>query len=132
MSFLDDENLLNQLVEETFSDHTGPVEMTSYQVEYHRSIQCYQLELDGKVYTFPENWGPFAQVHKRDGQGLLLENDLECFNSIFGSLVGKEIKAAFVYQRNKTFLIFVPKKMEINLTDLHSLTNDYSDFKIAA
>lgn len=132
MSFLDDESLLNLLVDETFEPPKGPQEMTSYLVEYHSSIKCYQVKLDGKTYTFPSNWGPFAKIHKREGEGLVLENDLECFNSIFGSLVGKEIKVGFVYKGHETYLVFVPKKMEINLSDLHSLINDHSDFKLAA
>jgi hypothetical protein len=132
MSFLDDETLLNLLVEETFEPQKGPQEMTSYAVEYHSSIKCYQVRLDGKTYTFPSNWGPFTKVHKREGEGVVLENDLECFNSIFGSLLGRDIKASFIYKGRETYLVFVPKKMEISLKDLHSLINDYSNIKIAA
>ena len=132
MSFLDDEILLNQLVEETFDDKQEPVEMSSYQLSYHSGVQCYQLEVGEKIYTFPSNWGPFALVHKREGDGLLLEKDNDCFNSVFSSLVGSDVKTAFLYQGHETYIVFVPKKMEIQLKDLHSLVYDKSDFKLAA
>lgn len=132
MSFLDDEILLNQLVEETLEGKTDPIEMISYQLHYYDSVQCYQLEVGEKIYTFPVNWGPFAEVHKREGEGIVLENDQDSFNSVFGSLVGSDVKTAFLYEGQDTYIVFVPKKMEINISDLHSLVCNQSDFKIAA
>ena len=104
----------------------------SYKLSFHRSVQCYQLEIGNKIYTFPVNWGPFVDVHKREGSGILLEKDQECFNSVFGSLVGAEVRTAFLFQDHETYMVFVPKKMEIKLEDLHSLVCDQSSFKIAA
>ncbi|MBK23891.1 MAG: hypothetical protein CME70_07795 [Halobacteriovorax sp.] len=132
MSFLDDEILLNQLVEETLGEKTGPLEMTTYELTYHRNLQCYQVELANKLYTFPSNWGPFVKVHERIGEGFIIEGDMECFNSVFGSLVGDEVKTAFLFSGSQTFLVFIPKKMETNLKDLHSLIFDKTDFKLAA
>ena len=132
MSFPEDENLLNMLVEETFEGPKGPQEMISYRVTYHSSIQCYQLEVDEKVYTFPSNWGPFIKVHEREGNGLVMEDDLELINSIFGSLVGLDVKSAFIFKDTETYLVFVPANMEINIDDLHSLLDNDSDFKLAA
>ena len=132
MSFLEDENLLNQLVDETFEGPKGLHEMISYPVTYHSSIKCYQLIVDKKIYTFPSNWGPFVKVHQREGIGLVLEDDLELFNSIFGSLVGANVKSVFLFKDSETYLVFVPTSMEINIDDLHSLLNDNSDFKLAA
>jgi hypothetical protein len=132
MSFPNDDNLLNLLVEKTFEKNENPQEMVSYLVTYHRNIKCYQVEIAEKLYTFPSNWGPFKLVDKREGEGVILENDLEHFNSIFGSLVGEEVKTAFIYRGHETYLVFVPANMEANLADLHSLINDESDFKISA
>ena len=132
MSFPEDDNLLNLLVEKTFERNENPQEMVSYQLTYHRNIQCYQVEIAEKLYTFPSNWGPFKLVDERKGEGVILENDLEHFNSIFGSLVGQEVKTAFVYKGHETYLVFVPTNMEVNLQDFHELINDKTEFKISA
>lgn len=132
MSFPNDDNLLNLLVEKTFERNENPQEMVSYLVTYHRNIQCYQVEIAEKLYTFPSNWGPFKLVDERVGEGVILENDLEHFNSIFGSLVGQEVKTAFVFKGHETYLVFVPSSMEVNLKDLHELINDETEFKISA
>ncbi len=132
MSFLDDEILLNQLVEETLEEKSGPLEMITYEVFYHRNLQCYQVELGEKLYTFPSNWGPFVKVHEREGEGFIIDGDMEYFNSVFGSLVGDDVKSAFLFSGHQTYLVFIPKKMETNLKDLHSLIFDKTDFKLAA
>lgn len=132
MSFLNNPNILNHLVSETFREPVGARELFSYKLNFYKSISCYQLEVDGSLYTFPSNWGPFLKVHKREGDGLILENDLEGFNSVFGSLAGKDMKVAFIYMGDETFLVFVPKKMEIILSDLHLLISDITMFKLSA
>lgn len=132
MSFPDDDNLLSMLVEKTLSRGDNPQEMVSYQLSYHRNIQCYQVEIAEKLYTFPSNWGPFKLVDEREGEGVILENDLEHFNSIFGSLVGQDVKTAFVFKGRDTYLVFVPVSMEVDLKELHSLVNDETEFKISA
>lgn len=132
MSFLDDDNLLDQLVDETLEGVSSPVEMNIYDLEYHSSLQCYQLTVSGKTYTFPSNWGPFVEVHKREGEGVIFDSDKDFFNSVFGSLVGIDVKTAFLYDDQKTYMVFIPKKMEVTFEDLHSLIHNNFDFKFAA